>query len=192
MPRSPTRRRAARDGHTREVILDAAEQLIGDDGYDATSTSSIAQRAGVPKGLVFYYFPAKTEILHALLSERLPTDPLTDVTAIVTPGDPAQSLVDFDAAVNRRDRHAPLLRLILWREADTHPDVSAHLRLFRSYVRDATVRILQASVPYPVQPGTLQACATAWVAATFSTRGESRDELGSVARVVAAGMVQLG
>lgn len=192
MRRPPIHRRAAHDGNTRERILDAAEELIGADGYDATSTSAIAQRAGVPKGLVFYYFPAKSEILLSLLSERLPTEPLSDVTPIITLGDPAQSLVDFDAALNLLDRHASMMRLILWREADTLPAVGAHLRRFRTYVRDTTVRILQASVPYPVQPGTLQACATAWVAATFSTRGDSRDELGSVARVVAAGMVQLG
>lgn len=183
-----------RDGKTRELILDAAEVLIGGDGYDATSTARIAKLAGVPKGLVFYYFPTKPEILQALLSERLPTTPMTDVSPIVTPGDPAKSLVALDTALNMLDRHTSLLRLILWREAQTQPAVRAQLRQFRAYVRDATVRILQASVPYPVRPETLRACANAWVAATFSvTRGDSRDEeLGSVARVVAAGMVQLG
>ncbi|MBV6761814.1 MULTISPECIES: TetR/AcrR family transcriptional regulator [Rhodococcus] len=204
-PRKGRRRRSAKiDGDARELILDAAESLIAVHGFDATSTASIASAAHVPKGLVFYYFPSKTDILLALLSERLPTEPFGDVSPLVTPGDPAASLVNLDAALNLRDHHSSVMRVIIWREAETHPDVRAHLRRFRDYLSDITERLLQASSPYPVQPGTLRACATAWVAAMFSVAGNDRlhdlddlprqhgEELGNVARVVAAGMVQLG
>ncbi len=79
-PRKGRRRRSAKiDGDARELILDAAESLIAVHGFDATSTASIASAAHVPKGLVFYYFPSKTDILLALLSERLPTEPFGDV-----------------------------------------------------------------------------------------------------------------
>lgn len=202
---APRRRRSAKvDGDARELILDAAESLISVHGFDATSTASIASAADIPKGLVFYYFPTKAEILLALISERLPTEPLNDVAPLVAPGDPAASLVNLDNALNLRDHHSSVMRVILWREAETHPDVRAHLRRFRDYLSDATERILQASSPYPVQEGTVRACATAWVAAMFSLAGSDRlhdldelprlhrEELGNVARVVAAGMVQLG
>ncbi|MEV0945770.1 helix-turn-helix domain-containing protein [Rhodococcus sp. NPDC049939] len=202
--KSPRRRNAKIDGDARALILDAAESLIAVHGFDATSTASIASAAHVPKGLVFYYFPTKTDILLALLSERLPTEPLGDVGPLVTPGDPAASLVNLDTALNLRDHHSSVMRVILWREAETHPDVREHLRRFRDYLSDITERLLQASSPYPVRPGTIRACASAWVAAMFSVAGIDRlhdlddlprrhdEELDSVARVVAAGMVQLG
>lgn len=199
----PHRRRTARtDGQARAAILDAAETLIGERGFDATSTAAVAAAAGVPKGLIFYYFPTKTDILTALLDERLPTAPLADLAPLVAPGDPATSLVNLDAALNLREHR--LMRAIIWREAETHPDARGYLRRFRSHLHDATVRILQASAVSPVRPGTLRACANAWVAAMFSAAGTDRlrdlddiarlrrEELGTVAQVVAAGMAQLG
>ncbi|QBJ95624.1 TetR/AcrR family transcriptional regulator [Rhodococcus sp. ABRD24] len=203
---SPHRRRrgAKTDGNARARILDAAESLIALRGFDATSTAAVAAAAGVPKGLIFYYFPTKADILAALLAERLPTDPLDDLTPLVAPGDPAASLVNLDNALNQRDHHSSMMRVIIWREADTHPDVREYLRRFRAYLHEATIRILQASAVSPVRPGTLRACANAWVAAMFSAASSDRirdlddiprrhtDELGTVAQVVAAGMVQLG
>ncbi|WP_433606688.1 TetR/AcrR family transcriptional regulator [Prescottella agglutinans] len=201
----PHRRRSARiDGDARAKILDAAEILIADRGFDATSTAAVAAAAEVPKGLVFYYFPTKTDILTALLAERLPTEPLDDIAHLVAPGDPARSLVNLDDALNLRDHDSSVMRVIIWREAETHPDVRDYLRRFRSYLHDATVRILQASAVVPVRPGTLRACANAWVAAMFSAASNDRmrdlddiprlhhDELDTVAQVVAAGMAQLG
>ena len=53
-------------GDARERILDAAEALFGADGFDATPTSRIARRAAVAKGLLFYYFPCKMDLLPTL------------------------------------------------------------------------------------------------------------------------------
>ncbi|WP_137724944.1 TetR/AcrR family transcriptional regulator [Prescottella subtropica] len=184
---------------TRAAILDAAEDLIAARGFDATSTAAIAAAADVPKGLIFYYFPTKPDILAALLTERLPTAPLDDLGPLVARGDPAASLVNLDDALTARDHHGGAMRAIVYREAGTRPDVREHLRRFRAGLRDATVRILQASTAAPIRPGTLRDCADAWVAAVTAMSGtrirdrdEHRAELGSVARVVAAGMVQLG
>src|ERR1044072_6871675 len=51
----------------KERILAAAEELFADSGFDATPTSRIAERAGVPKGLVHYYFNRKRDLLEALV-----------------------------------------------------------------------------------------------------------------------------
>src|SRR5674476_1237592 len=50
-------------GDARERILDAAEDLFAADGFDATPTARIARRAAVAKGLLFYYFPRKMDLL---------------------------------------------------------------------------------------------------------------------------------
>src|SRR5665811_439287 len=62
----------AGSGQARERILDAAEDLFAADGFDATPTSRIAGRAAVAKGLLFYYFPRKMDLLRTLFVERLP------------------------------------------------------------------------------------------------------------------------
>ena len=198
------RRNAKRDGDARQLILDAAETLFATQGFDATPTAAVAAAADVPKGLVFYYFPTKNAILSALMRERVPAHPIDDLAAVVSPGDPAASLVNLDTAINLRDHHSSVLRVIMWREADTHPDVRRTLRVLRDQLLDVTARVLQASTPVPVRPGTLHACAAAWVSAMFAIASTDRlhaldglpvptaDDLVNVAQVVAAGMTQLG
>ena len=55
------------DEPARDRILAAAQELFAEDGFDATPTSRIAERAGVPKGLVHYYFTRKPDLLEALV-----------------------------------------------------------------------------------------------------------------------------
>lgn len=204
-PHRAGRRRSKKvDGDARQLILDAAENLFAAQGFDATPTAAIAEAAAVPKGLVFYYFPTKDSILSALMAERVPASPIDDIDAVVAPGDPAASLVNLDAALNLRDHHSSVLRVIMWREADTHPDVRKQLRRMRDQLLDVTAKVLQASAPAPVKPGTLRACAAAWVSAMFAIASTDRlhaldgvtlpiaDEVFNVAQVVAAGMTHLG
>ncbi|GAB2645451.1 TetR/AcrR family transcriptional regulator [Nocardia goodfellowii] len=211
MPKPPRRgdragrRRSAKvDGDARQLILDAAEKLFAAQGFDATPTAALASAAGVPKGLVFYYFPTKDAILSALMAERVPAQPIDDIGTVVRPGDPAASLVNLDAALNLRDHHSSVLRVIMWREADTHPDVRRQLRQLRDQLLEVTAKVLEASAPTKVRPGTVKACATAWVSAMFAMASTDRlqaldgvslphaDEILNIAQVVAAGMTQLG
>jgi AcrR family transcriptional regulator len=53
----------------RERILSAARKLIAQHGFEATSTKAIAAEAGVPSGLVFYYFETKDDLIEALFQE---------------------------------------------------------------------------------------------------------------------------
>ncbi len=52
---------------TRKQILDAADSLFGELGFDVTTTRDIAQRSGVNKALIHYHFGSKDELLEALL-----------------------------------------------------------------------------------------------------------------------------
>ena len=66
----PARRRTANDIGKREQILKAARKLIARHGCDGTSTKAIAAEAGVPSGLVFYYFETKDDLIEAIFSEN--------------------------------------------------------------------------------------------------------------------------
>ena len=48
-------------------ILNAAFELMARNGYEATSISQIASKAGVSKGLMYNYFASKEELLQALI-----------------------------------------------------------------------------------------------------------------------------
>jgi AcrR family transcriptional regulator len=66
--------RAAQAEHTRQQILQTAQQLFAERGYDATSLQMIADEMGLTKAAVYYHFRAKTDILHAAMQpgiERL-------------------------------------------------------------------------------------------------------------------------
>ena len=59
--------RAAQAERTREQILDTAQRLFTELGYDATSLQMIADELGLTKAAVYYHFRAKSEILHAAM-----------------------------------------------------------------------------------------------------------------------------
>ncbi|MEU4745915.1 helix-turn-helix domain-containing protein [Actinosynnema sp. NPDC023658] len=127
----------------RERILQAAEELFAESGFDATPTSRIAERADVPKGLVHYYFRRKGDLLAALV-QRLP-DGNVDARRVVVVGDIGESLRRLVAALDARLEASPLLSHLLWREADTHKAVrdALHER-YESVVRQIRNVILAA------------------------------------------------
>ncbi|MFU9074906.1 TetR/AcrR family transcriptional regulator [Proteus sp. LHD240705] len=49
-----------------EELMNAAEALFLDKGFDATPVSDIVKKAGVAKGTYYHYFSAKTDVLDAL------------------------------------------------------------------------------------------------------------------------------
>lgn len=65
--RSTTKTNKPRKRKTADKILMAAEELLGELGYDGTSVRDIAKRAGVNKALVFYHFNSKAELFERVL-----------------------------------------------------------------------------------------------------------------------------
>lgn len=64
--------RAQPDGDdVRRRILDAAEEVFAGRGYAAATTREIAERAGIGKRMVFYYFPNKDAVYRAVLERVL-------------------------------------------------------------------------------------------------------------------------
>ncbi|HKS49265.1 MAG TPA: helix-turn-helix domain-containing protein [Amycolatopsis sp.] len=128
----------------KERILVAAEELFAEYGFDATPTSRIAERAGVPKGLVHYYFRRKSDLLAALI-KRLPDEQI-DPTGVVVPGDIAESLRRLVSELDARLARSRMLSHLLWREADTHRAVRDALQdRFQQLVRQVKAVILAAS-----------------------------------------------
>lgn len=158
----------------RTAILDAAERLFAESGFDATSTSRVASEAGVPKGLVFYYFPRKIDLLLALLDERLPTHAPSEADAVVEHGDPAASLVRLDRHLDLGEHTSLTLRTILFRESGTHPEVGRRLRALRASLVALTEAVLDRAVGTALDPQVRAEAAHTFVAVMLDRAATGR------------------
>lgn len=61
---------AVRKQRTRAAILEAAERLFDDPGYDATTMQDIATLAEIGLGTLYGYFVSKEELLRTILASR--------------------------------------------------------------------------------------------------------------------------
>ena len=77
-------RRQARGRARMASILDAAEQLVAEVGYDEMTTNAVAARAGISPGSLYQFFGGKPDLLAGLVDryteelERFWDDQLTD------------------------------------------------------------------------------------------------------------------
>ncbi|MHB8596887.1 MAG: TetR/AcrR family transcriptional regulator [Ktedonobacteraceae bacterium] len=116
---------------TRTRILDAAQCLFAAQGFDATPTKAIAEQAGVPNGLIFYYFPTKKTLLETLIAER---NMLPDVQAIVQA--PVCANVHATLVTLGKNylkvlkQHEELSRIML-REFRSHEDIAENFKTLR-------------------------------------------------------------
>ncbi|WP_166982748.1 TetR/AcrR family transcriptional regulator [Paramicrobacterium fandaimingii] len=149
------------DGQARARIVDAAVSLFAAHGFDGTSTARIARTADVPKGLLFYYFPAKADVLSAVLAERLGTANI-DPIPLAVPGNPARALMNVGDRILRNHEASDVLREILWHESHTRPDVHAALTRYRRTLHATIESVLVASLPHGAESSALHAAADAW------------------------------
>lgn len=80
----------------KEKILDSAETLFGQNGFDATTTREIAERSDVNKALIHYHFKSKETLLQRVLDRYY--DRLTDALRGALDG--------------QEDTHSKILKLI--------------------------------------------------------------------------------
>lgn len=66
----------------RNEILDAAERLFGEKGFDGTSTNEILDEVGIARGTLYYHFKSKEDILDAMI-ERLTGRLIANASEIV-------------------------------------------------------------------------------------------------------------
>jgi AcrR family transcriptional regulator len=67
MPARAASSRALQAEQTRKQILETAQRLFAERGFDATSLQLIADEMGLTKAAVYYYFRTKTAILRATM-----------------------------------------------------------------------------------------------------------------------------
>jgi TetR/AcrR family transcriptional regulator len=112
--KKPKKRGPSADrGETQRRILEAADTLLGEVGYEAASAKAVADRAEVNKALVFYYFGSKPKLFERVLERYYDAHRkvLTDAAKIA--GDPRERLHGVvDAYLDFIDRNNRYPRLV--------------------------------------------------------------------------------
>ncbi|MFI2435426.1 TetR/AcrR family transcriptional regulator [Streptomyces sp. NPDC018693] len=160
---------------SRERLLQAALELVGERGYEATTLGDIADRAGSARGLVSYYFPGKRQLvqsavhrlMHRTLEEALEREPRTEdggermaraIDAVlglardhpVLMRQHMAGLLDTEGFVRcpEQQRLAELLRDTVARHGSR--DVDADYPMLRSLLMGSVYAMVLPNVPMPI------------------------------------------
>ena len=85
-------RRAAVNGHKRELILDAAKQVFAEEGLEGASLRAIAVRAGYTAAALYFHFESKEAIYAEVLKASLASLGAAVDRAVAVAKTPAQKL----------------------------------------------------------------------------------------------------
>lgn len=127
-----------------ECILAAAEQEFALQGFQGTTIQKIAERAGLPKSNVLYYFSNKQRIYHTLFEDIMQR--WNNVFSEIKPeDDPAEALAKFIRVKVELSRTHPIAsRLFAMEIIQGAPFLKDHLRTnMRDWVRDRAQVIQQ-------------------------------------------------
>lgn len=106
--RAPLRRRKAHIRESNEAhLLACAEAVFAERGLDGTSTAMIAERAGLPKANLHYYFPTKLALYRRVL-EDLFEDWYRAADTFECSDDPVEAIGGYVRAKMELSRRRPL------------------------------------------------------------------------------------
>ncbi len=153
--------RRARGDDTRGLILDAARDVLSEQGYALTSTRAIAARAGVRLSLVHYHFGGKQQLLAALLdreNDRL----LGRQRELFSGSEPLAAKWLTACAYLREDLRSGYVRILweLWAVGLSDPDLAARWRAAMAGWRDLLTGVARSwsaeqGLELPISPRAL-------------------------------------
>lgn len=109
-PVQKPRRKAEQRAESLEQILDAAEELFSKHGLHGVTIKDIADKVGVHKSLVHYYFTDKQDVFDKVMARRAP----------ITSGRRMDALDAYEKAANGKPTVEGALRAFLDTDLDTY------------------------------------------------------------------------
>ncbi|HBG21795.1 MAG: TetR/AcrR family transcriptional regulator [Syntrophaceticus sp.] len=117
---------------TQKKIIDAAIKVFSVKGFEGSTTSEIAQEAGVAEGTIFRHFSTKKGILQSILLQVVDNYQLLDISdplvEVIERGD-SQSQSKVSSIITQSQevmQQVPLLKLLFY-EAQFHPEMQQML-----------------------------------------------------------------
>ena len=149
------RTQADRRAATIERLLDATLECLAEDGYVATTTRRVAERAGVSQGAQQHYFPTKAALVDAAmvrLVEALVAEAPTRGLDAGTERERAGALLDLIWEIH----HLPVTPAVLelFNVARTEPAMARRVAEIVCGAMDQVRAIAEAALPsYAARPG---------------------------------------
>lgn len=144
-PNHAPRGAGGRGEQTRQALLRAAAELIGEVGWGRVTTRAIAERARLPLGTVSYHFRGKQQLLtHAALTTLEHMFPIDDLEAVETLED---LIALVGGAVSDRATIDPVVVGVMMeamREAERNPALRERLASLLDGYRQVVVRLVRA------------------------------------------------
>jgi AcrR family transcriptional regulator len=111
-----------RGTRSREAVLDAAERLMAEQGYDAATVAALVKEARIPASSIYHYFGSKEGVLLAVMergAERFFAELPDFDRRLGSQQDHLRALVEAVAAT--LDRHPDFLRILVVMAAQPDP-----------------------------------------------------------------------
>jgi AcrR family transcriptional regulator len=142
-----TRAARAQGRESRDELLAAALRVFARRGYRQAGVDEIAAEAGYSKGVVYWHFSSKEELLLALIDERIDA-PMHEMVALLESAPPERdmSLEATRAFARQLDSQRDVLVLDreYWSIAIRDPELRARYTERQTELRDALGRALEA------------------------------------------------
>lgn len=130
-----------------QALLDAAAQLLAEGGLEALSARAVAERAGVAKGLVFYYWGSTAGLFEQVLTRYYERHKADLERAFAKPGSMRERLHHVvDAYFDFMVEHGSYARIVQQQIASE----GAHVSLVRTHLSEVlalTTRMLAGVLP---------------------------------------------
>ncbi|MGO9934746.1 MAG: TetR/AcrR family transcriptional regulator [Steroidobacteraceae bacterium] len=120
----------------RAALIEAAEQLIREEGYPSVTARNLADRINLKRQIVHYYFRSMDDVFIAVI-RRGADKARRRLEAAVTSDEPLRTLWDVN-----RDPAQATLSLELNALANRHPAVRAEVKRYAEEFRDLQNRVL--------------------------------------------------
>jgi AcrR family transcriptional regulator len=138
----PPRQRTEQGLERQQQLVDAAMALFSERGYAATRIRDICDRAGVAKGLFYWYFPTKLDLFAELVRTMRRGLRRAQADAMVPGADALQRLRQGTvASVRFMAEHAAYFALVDVERA--HPDVADTLRAGSEVYLDDVIGLIR-------------------------------------------------
>ncbi len=140
---TPTRRGT----RSREAVLDAAERLMAEQGYEAASVAAVVEKAAIPASSIYHYFGSKEGLLLAVMergAERFFAE-LPDLDRrLGSQREHLRALIELVAAT--LDRHPAFLRILVVMAAQPVDAGKGEVHLVVDRVRELALKRLRAQM----------------------------------------------
>ena len=142
MPVRARRTQEERSSTTRALLLDTTIDCLIDLGYSATTTTVIAERAGVSRGAQLHHYPTKAELVAAAvehLARKIGTELTAELERVRSSGGDLMAGIDVLWARYESPLFAAWLELAV--AARTDPELRVSLTPVEARLRAAMERI---------------------------------------------------